>query len=343
LEEPEQIILAVDGDEVGEVLREELSIRLRPERCWVVKYPEKCKDPNDVLIHYGAERLRELIRSAQPLVQNNLAPLSIIPTASLRDQYTTGWSALDGHLKICPPELFIVTGKPGDGKTNWTLNLCLNLARIHGASGAYIQFEDNIERMRKDILSYADYWFSNPDKDGVLIDKAEWADWACKVIKPAEEEEDIRNLAWVHHAIWEAAVRHGCKWVVLDPWNEIEHMWAGKGQSEAEYLNSAIRDLKRLARRYRIALGIVAHPDKNAGLNHGFEEMSLYSIAGGAAWNNKADHGIVVAREKDQKGAFTGATFVKTTKCKDHSMMGVPGQARFQFDHKTRTFTARPW
>jgi twinkle protein len=341
LQEPDKIILAMPDNQPGYTLREELAIRLNQDRCWtVLRYPAGCRTINAVLKNHGVEWLRTLIDGAIPLVQDKLASISEIPEMGEREQYRTGWSVLDPHLVICPPELLVVTGTPGSGKSNFTLNLCLNLARLHKLPGAYIQFEDNAERMRRDILLYAEKWKDTPDTDGVCNEPREWADWACKIIKPAEEEEDKRDLKWVHETIHEAATRHGCRWVVLDPWNEVEHMWASDKTTETKYLNDAIRELKRLVRRYRIALFIVAHPDKLSGMNQGIDEMDLYSIAGGATWNNKADGGIVVAREKGQQG-YTNGSDVKISKRKDHELMGIPGKVRFEFDHKSRTYLAR--
>ena len=34
---------------------------------------------------------------------------------------------------------------------------------------------------------------------------------------------------WLKGAIEEAAGRHGCRWVLIDPWNEVEHLWARAG------------------------------------------------------------------------------------------------------------------
>jgi twinkle protein len=339
LQEADKVVLAMPDNQPGIELRDALSVRFDKEKCWTIpRYPAGCRSINAVLKAHGVEWLRTLIDEAVPLVQDKLAHVSELPEMGERERYRTGWSVLDPHLILCPPELIVVTGKPGDGKSNVTLNLCLNLARIHKLQGAYIQFEDNAERMRRDILLYAEKWKDTPDIDGEVHEPHEWADWACLIVKPAEEKEDKRDLNWVHETIEEAA-RRGCRWIVLDPWNEIEHMWA-KGQSEVDYLNSALRDLKRMARRYQILLVIVAHPDKGAGMNQDITEMNLYSISGGATWNNKADGGIIVAREKGQNGP-TGATIIKISKRKDHELMGIPGEARFEFDHKSRTYLAR--
>jgi hypothetical protein len=67
--------------------------------------------------------------------------------------------------------------------------------------------------------------------------------------------------------------------------------------------------------------------------------MSLYSINGGAAWKNKADHGIVVSREHDETGRPVGpVTWVKIDKSKNHERMGVPGKKKLIFDTATREY-----
>ena len=70
MEDKIRIILALDNDERGIVLRNELIRRLDLERCQLVEWPEGCKDANDVLMQYGEERVRMCIEAAHdiPLV-----------------------------------------------------------------------------------------------------------------------------------------------------------------------------------------------------------------------------------------------------------------------------------
>ena len=56
IEDCEKIILAVDFDEAGEALREELARRIGRGKCYQVNYPAECKGMNDVLVRYGEER-----------------------------------------------------------------------------------------------------------------------------------------------------------------------------------------------------------------------------------------------------------------------------------------------
>jgi twinkle protein len=337
LARPERIILAVDSDSQGRALREELIVRLSPEKCWLVVYPEGCKDANDVLVHHGPERLVAIIEAARPVIENRLVSLSDLPIPAPRDVFLSGWATLDPHLRVVPPELVVVTGSPGSGKSQFTVNLCLNISKKYGVRGAIIQLEDDIERTRNDLEAYAQSFFAYADREtGEVTDPAEWLNEHIRLVLPSVEKEDTRDLAWVEHMIWEAAARHSCRWVVIDPWNEVEHAWAKNG-SETDYQNTALRDLKRLARRYNIALFIVAHPDKSGGRTEGIDEMTLYSISGGAAFKNKADHGIIVARETGENG-FTPYTFIKIDKSKNHVLMGTPGKVKMELDMRSRTY-----
>ncbi|MGR3219195.1 MAG: toprim domain-containing protein, partial [Candidatus Anammoxibacter sp.] len=51
--------LAVDNDEPGQKLQEELARRLSPEKCWIMTYPDGCKDINDVLVKHGATKIMQ--------------------------------------------------------------------------------------------------------------------------------------------------------------------------------------------------------------------------------------------------------------------------------------------
>jgi twinkle protein len=268
------------------------------------------------------------------MVPNRLVSFSEIPSRADSTRYSTGWHDFDRHFALVPPQLIVVTGKPNHGKSQWTLALVGNLARLHGLKGAILQFEDNPERNRRDLVRYAEHWHGQ-EQCGIHQDPAAWVDRMFRTISPNEELDPDRdfNLAWLKAAIEEAATRHGCRWVLIDPWNEVEHLW-GRQDTEATYLNRALRELKRMARRFQIAIIIVAHPNLQGGRVISVEEASLYDINGGAVWNNKADLGVIVWA-KDLK---TFERDVKVAKSKDFRRMGVPGIVRMEFHAEHATF-----
>jgi twinkle protein len=329
-----KIILATDADVPGQILRDELAVRLGRSRCWFVSYPGGCKDANEVLVKFGADALTDVIADAKPIVPNRLVPFSAIPSRTELPRYSSGWSGLDNHLMIVPPELVVVTGTPGAGKSQWTLALCSNLARVHGLRGAILQFEDKPDRNRKDLIRYARSW-KGQELGGIKEEPEAWVDRMFTTIAPAEDKDEDTdfNLDWLRATIEEAATRHGAKWVLVDPWNEVEHVWR-VNETETGYTNQALRELKRLTRRYQIALIIVTHPSKMGGANKAVSEMSLYDISGSAAWKNKADHGIIISRETPT----AIETHVKIDKSKDFKTMGHPGVVRMKFAPERASF-----
>lgn len=331
LERFASIILATDNDAKGRILRDELAFRLGPTRCQFVAYPPACKDANEVLIKHGPDKLQEMLADAKPMIPDKLVPFSEIPVRSDAPRYSLGWPAFDGHCMLVPPQLMIVTGKPNHGKSQWTLVVAANLARLHGIKGAILQFEDSPDRNREDLLRYARaHGIENP---------VGWVDAMFRTISPREDagEADF-DLAWLKDAIGEAATRHDCKYVLLDPWNEAEHYW-GRQETEATYLNRALRELKRLARRYQITVIIVAHPTKEGGKSKTIAEADLYDVNGGAVWNNKADAGIVVWCEDDP--VKSRARLIKVAKSKDFRVFGCPGTVEMVFDPLRMTFSCK--
>lgn len=139
---------------------------------------------------------------------------------------------------------------------------------------------------------------------------------------------------WLQTVIEEAATRHGCKWILIDPWNEVEHLWK-VNENETTYTNNALRELKRLGRKFQIAIIIVAHPAKGVK-GKTLDELDLYDVSGSKAWNDKADHGIVIHRDPQN----TSITHVKVCKSKRWDVLGVPGTAKLMFDREKAGFSS---
>lgn len=311
----DKIILATDGDEKGFLVRDELAIRIGPSRCWFIEYPEGCKDANDILREYGEETLARVIANAKPMRPGYLVkPSDLLPRESI-ETYSSGWGELDPKIMFTRPELCVVTGIPGHGKGQFIRALAFRLAKAHNWRTAFFTPEDPHERLTRDMRRFAERHFPGADA-------REWMDAHFRISHPPEDEMIL--LDTVMAEMETAALHHDCQVFVVDPWNEISH--ERKNRADTEYIEQALVDLKRKARRLRLLLIIVAHPRK---IEDG--EPDLYSISGSANWKNKCDHGIIVYR------ALPGDTHIDliVEKCKDYETMGTPGRARLDFkrDH----------
>ena len=130
LDRLERIVIAVDADEPGLALAEELARRLGRERCWRVRWPDigdaPCKDANETLLMYGAEILRECLDNAEPWPITGLYGARDY-TDRVFDLYrngrkrglSTGWPSLDQYMVICGGRLSVVTGIPNSGKSEF--------------------------------------------------------------------------------------------------------------------------------------------------------------------------------------------------------------------------------
>lgn len=291
-----RFVIAVDNDRPGRRLAAELVRRLSPARCSFVTYPEGCKDLNDVLLKHGRDAVTRCLNEARPYPVKGLYRLSDYPDVDEPRTYSTGWPDLDEHLRLWLGELLVVTGVPGHGKSTWVMNLCVNLARSHGWTVAVASFEiptvpalryklrlavtgSAKERWHRQMIDEADGFIQ---RHFVFIDD-----------DPAGGGDDDLTLEWLLERAADAVLRDGIKVLVIDPWNEVEHA-RPKSESETQYVNRALRQIRRFALRYEVLAIVVAHPTKAVGMDGKSRVPTLYDIEGSAAWYNKPDHGIVI-------------------------------------------------
>lgn len=332
-----RVVLAIDNDRKGRILREELAVRLERWKCDFVTYPDDCKDANDVLVKHGPSALAKAIAEAKPLVPDQLVPVGDVPDSGLGELFTSGLKGLDEGLNFSfyPPELCIISGTPGAGKSELAVVMGAHLASIHKLPGAILQFEDKTKRVQETLIRYA----LNHNVDGVG-NRGEAVTWINRWFRTIVPEQNLADdvdydFAWLKATMREARERHGCRWVILDPWNELDHMW-DRSMNEAQYTNDALRKLKRISRALGLIVMVVVHPSKEGGRQTDITEKDLYGVSGSASWANKADHGIIVHRPDQSKAEV----YVKVAKSKDHSVMGkvgiccmeyVPSQSRYRF------------
>jgi twinkle protein len=291
-----RFILAVDSDGPGRRLAAELKRRLSASRCMFVVYPEGCKDLNDVLMKHGRDAVTQCLNEARPYPVKGLYRLSDYPDTGEPRTYSTGWPELDDCLKPWLGELMVVTGIPGHGKSTWVMNLCVNLARAHGWVCAVASFEIPTVPALRFKLRLAvtgagkERWHRQmiEEADGFIQDHFVFID-----DDPTGGGDEDLTLEWLLDRAADAVLRDGIKVLVIDPWNEVEHA-RPKGESETQYVNRALRSIRRFALRYDVLAIVVVHPTKEVGKDGNSRVPTLYDCEGSAAWFNKPDHGVVI-------------------------------------------------
>ena len=339
-------IIAVDTDEPGKRLEDELARRLGREKCLRVMWPSDCKDANDVLRSLGPEVLRECIAHAQPFP---LAGVFGVDDLSDRVRHlyqhgweqgvSTGWDEVDRFYTVRPGEFTVVTGIPNSGKSNWLDALLVNLARDHGWNFALFSpenqpLEDHMARMVEKFIRkpFAEGPTPRMTAGELEIGMGLVGEHFSWVLPDDDSDWTIETLLELAR---ELVLRKGIRGLVIDPWNELEHQLP-QGQSETIYIGNVLRHVRQFARHHGVHVWIVAHPaklyrERDTG---NYPVPTLYDISGSAHWRNKADNGVCVWRDFADADK---AVQIHVQKVR-FRQIGKPGLASLKYELPTATY-----
>jgi twinkle protein len=307
LEAVQHHVLALDTDGPGRRLEEELARRLGPDRCARVRWPEGCKDANELLLKHGIEEVQWYVEHPTPYPIEGAVGIDDCREEVLRlyEQgfergHSTGWQALDRLYTVRPGELTLVTGIPSSGKSNWLDCLLVNLARLHGWSFAVFSPE-NLP-LEQHMAAIAEKYLGLPFHDGPTprmsrseLDAAlAWAAEHFTWVMPSSEDDwTIERILGIGRQL---CFRAGIRGLVIDPWNELESV-KPPAMTETEYVSHVLKRVRVFARMRGVHVWIVVHPAKLYRDKGTYPVPTLYDCSGSANWRNKADNGLVVWRD----------------------------------------------
>lgn len=332
IEDCKEIIIAADSDQAGANLLHDLALRLGKTRCKYVPYPKGCKDINDALQTYGQKGVVESYSRAKWVQVDGYYRMSELPPVPEAKPHTTGISWLDEHYNVRFGDFCVITGVPSYGKSTFVNHLVSSLVDTHGVTACFASFEqhpslDHKRNLRRYKIGRAGGW---NEEEKLLADA--WIDENFIFLAP-NEDDDV-TLDWVLEKASAAVVRENAQVVVIDPWNELDHM-RPNGMSLTEYTGYAIKQLKKFARKHHIHLIIVAHPTKMKKVEGIYEIPTLYDISDSAHWYNKADIGIIVHRQDEE------TSIIKVAKSRYHDLIGKPGEVVVRFNKSNNRFEKR--
>jgi twinkle protein len=224
----------------------------------------------------------------------------------------------------------VVTGYPSSGKSEWVDAVAVNMAMMHGWKFAVCSFENPPD---EHAAKWAEKYLAKPFTEGPTPRMTEeelrraivWVDRHFVTIRHGD---DSPTIDWVLDKARIAVMRYGIKGLILDPYNEFEHI-RRDSQTETLYVSDMLSKVKRFAQGHGVHVWFIAHPSKPQKDKQN-EEPSLYDISGSANWVNKADIGISVHRGWDSDGSRSSVAEVHVKKVRFRAV-GQPGIAKLEF------------
>lgn len=298
------VVLAFDDTEAGLLLRQELSRRIGPAKCRVVKYSRGTL--RKTCLKMSSDDVCADIGEAKPLPIFGLYEIDDFEQELLAyfdhgmsAGHTTGWPNVDSLYTVAPGQLTLVTGIPNSGKSEWIDALTLNLALDHGWRFAAFSPENGKEAHATKLIEKRVEMSADPRHPARMSADTFYQGslWVRQHYTFIESKDEQPTLEWILARATDAVLRKGIKGLIIDPWNRIGKDMTGF-RSETDFVAHALPRILAFLVNYGVHCWLVVHPkqqekDRKTGK---IPPPSLYDCAGSAHFVNMCDNGIVVHR-----------------------------------------------
>ena len=336
-EDKEKVILAVDQDDAGQMLQQELIRRLGAEVCFLVTF-EDCKDANEYLLKYGKEKLAERITKARPVPLENVTTFKDIEDEvtdfvknGFKPGYQIGLPNFDDIFSTYTGQFITVTGIPSSGKSDFVDQMVVGYNANYGWKTAFASPENAPTYLHAHKLMRKT-WGDMPTRAD--IGGAKWNEVSEHVNDNYFFiDMDKYSLESVLRKGAELVKRKGIKCLVIDPFNKIRDIDC-KTEDVNRYTMEYLTKIEMFCKKYDVLTFIVAHPTKMYKDSNGkIEEPTMYNIKGGGEWYDASYHGILVHRDYDAK-----TVKAKVLKVKFQNLGENGAEAHFKWEHKSGRF-----
>ena len=336
-EDKTKIILAVDADEPGTMLKQEFIRRLGAEHCYIVDFLD-CKDANEYLIKYGADDLKSAIHTAQQVPLENVTTLKNVE-GELKDfvkhgfkpGFQIGLQNFDEIFSTYTGQFITVTGIPSSGKSDFVDQMVVGYNKMYGWKTAFASPENQPIYLHAHKLMRK-CWGDMPSPGD--IGGSRWKEVSNHVNDNFYFiDMDKYSLESVLRKGAELVKRKGIKCLVIDPYNKIRDANAVSDDVN-RYTMDYLSKIEQFCKKYDVLTFIVAHPTKMMRDQNGkIQEPTMYNIKGGGEWYDASYHGLLVHRDYEAKN-----TKVKVLKVKFQNLGENGGESFFTWEPKSGSF-----
>jgi len=335
-EDKTKIILAVDADEPGQMLKQEFVRRLGAENCYIVDF-EDCKDGNEYLVKHGKEKLKSAIHSAQQVPLENVSTLKTVEN-DLKDfvkhgfkpGFQIGLNNFDEIFSTYTGQFITVTGIPSSGKSDFVDQMVVGYNKMYGWKTAFASPENQPIYLHAHKLMRKT-WGDMPSPGDIGGNK--WKEVSNHVNDNYYFiDMDKYSLESVLRKGAELVKRKGIKCLVIDPYNKVRDTNAVSDDVN-RYTMDYLSKIESFCKKYDVLTFIVAHPTKMPRENGKMVEPNMYNIKGGGEWYDASYHGLLVHRDYEAKN-----TKVKVLKVKFQNLGENGAEAFFTWEPKSGSF-----
>tara|TARA_R100001463_G_scaffold50446_2_gene100689 strand:+ start:1358 stop:3091 length:1734 start_codon:yes stop_codon:yes gene_type:complete len=336
-EDKERVILAVDNDEAGNALKQELIRRLGAEVCFLVDFAD-CKDANEYLTKHGKDALQSAIHACKPVPLEGVSTLYDIEDElkdfvknGFKPGYQVGLENFDKIFSTYTSQFITVTGIPSSGKSDFVDQMVVGYNQNYGWKTAFASPENQPTYLHAHKLMRK-VWQDMPRPSD--IGGESWNRVADHVNDNFFFiDMDRYTLDAVLKKGAELVKRKGIKCLVIDPFNKIRDVNAGTDDVN-RYTMEYLTKIETFCKKYDVLTFIVAHPTKMYRDKDGqIEEPTMYSIKGGGEWYDASYHGILVHRDYEAK-----TVKAKVLKVKFQNLGENQAEAHFKWEPKSGCF-----
>ena len=331
-ESKEKIILAVDQDEAGENLKQELIRRLGAETCFTCDFGLH-KDANEFLIHNGSNMLADVIKNASPVPIENVLTLKDVDDElqefieeGFKPGYQIGLDNFDSIFSTYTGQFITVTGVPSSGKSDFVDRMVVGYQLKYGWKTAFASPENKPTFLHAHkLMRKIGNWM--PTKEDINTNK--WKEVSSVVNDNFFFIENERyDLDSVLNKGAQLVKRKGIKCLVIDPYNKVK-MNGAAAMSIPDATMEYLTRIEAFAKKYDVLVIVVAHPTKMYKRDDGtLDEPNMYNIKGGGEWYDASYHGLLVHRNYEKK-----TVKVKVLKVKFQNLGENQAEAHFKWDH----------
>ena len=343
----ERVYIGVDRDGAGAALAEELARRIGKIKCYQIDWPEDCKDANDTLLKHGKAEVSNCVNAAKPWpisglfsVDHYKAKVEEIYNSGVGRGLSTGLATIDELFTIQPPLLYIVTGIPSMGKSEFVDQILMNLSRLHDLKHAICSFENPPHmHLAKIIQRIVAKSFYKSAADEVGFKERMSKEEMNRALEYANDhfiflENSDGQAATIDTVLERATVavkRKGCRTLTIDPYNYLDLNVGSK--SETALISEMLTKVRNWASANECCVFFVAHPAKLYRNSDGSFPVPLgHDISGSASWYSKSDVGLSVHRNMD-----TNSVEIHVWKVRWRHI-GKQGMAELKYDIPTGTY-----